>query len=249
MLINETKDKMSRMKLRGMLEALEEQLLNKDLQSLDFEERLGFLIEKEFLQRENQRLASRLKQARLGQAAILENFDFKKNRGITKSQILSFGQCDWIREKKNIIITGATGTGKTFLANALAQKACREGFTAQYFRLGRLFDELLAATGDGTYIKVLEKIAKKNLLVIDDWGLNSLDDKQRKDFFEIVEDRFDKQSLIIVSQIPVDKWYELIGDSTLADAILDRVLHASYKIQLKGASMRKNLKGVEHDLP
>ena len=108
---------------------------------------------------------------------------------------------------------------------------------------------MLATRGDGTYIKTLEKIAKKNLLVIDDWGLNSLDDKQRKDFFEIVEDRFDKQSLIIVSQIPVDKWYELIGDSTLADAILDRVLHASYKIQLKGASMRKNLKGVEHDLP
>jgi len=246
-MINETKEKMVQMKFKGMLKAFEEQLSCQNMVGLSFEERLEFLIDREFLERENQKLTARLRQAKLVQSANIEDVDYQIPRGFDKSSILSFSQCKWISEKRNIIITGATGTGKTFLASALAQKACRLGFNAVYYRLNRLFDELNVSKGEGSYVKFLDRLAKKDLLVIDDWGLNPFSETHRKDFFEIIEDSYNQKSLIIISQIPLNTWYELFGNSTAADAILDRIIHNSYKIQLKGHSMRKKF-GLIHNL-
>ena len=153
--------------------------------------------------------------------------------------ILSLGSCDWIRNHHNVIVTGPTGIGKSYLAEAFAQKACREGLTAIYYRCPRLFRELATARGDGSYIKLLGRLAKMDLLVIDDWGISPLNDAERRDFLEVMEDRHALKSTLITSQYPVQKWYELIGEPTLADAILDRIVHVAHKITIKGESMRK----------
>ena len=222
-----------------MADAVRQQLEQPSVQELSFEERIAMIVDREWLFRENRRLTRRLKAASLKQQAAVEDIDFRHPRGLDKSVMLTLSNCQWIRNHQNVIITGPTGIGKSYLAEALAQKACREGFTALYYRTPRLFSDLAIARGDGSYSKLLSRLAKTDLLVVDDWGLSSLTDAERRDFLEVMEDRHGIRSTIITSQYPVAKWHELIGEPTLADAILDRIVHNAHKIVLKGESMRK----------
>jgi len=244
MLINQTLEKMNKLKWHGMSKIFEEHLHIPDIKELSFEERIGLMIDREITERENRRLTQRLNQAKLKINACIEDLDFKSGRGVNKSAILSLSNCDWVNRHQNIIITGPTGCGKTYLACALAQKACREGFYALYLRLDRLFQEMAIGRGDGRYLKLLEKFAKIDVLILDDWGLSILSDTQRKDLLEIIEDRYNVKSTIVTTQFPVDKWHEIISDPTIADAILDRLVHNSHKIEMKGGSMRKKLNSL-----
>jgi len=239
MLTHPTLEKLQTLKFSGMAAALAEQLQMPDIEELAFEERLGLLVDRELTERENRRLSSRLRRARLKHNAALEDIDYRQPRGLDKSLIQSLAACRWVTEHLNILITGPTGVGKTWLACALAQKACREGHTALYLRLPRLLQEMAIAKGDGRYPKLLATLAKTEVLVLDDWGLAKLTGEQRRDLLEILEDRHATRSTLATSQLPVEKWHDLIGDPTLADAILDRLVHNAYKINLKGGSMRK----------
>ena len=239
MLNHPTLDKLQNLRFIGMAKALTEQMSLPDIDQLSFEERLGLLIDREVTERDDRRLTTRLRQAKLKQNACLEDMDFKHNRGLDKSLMLDLAQCQWVKKHLNILITGPTGVGKTWIACALAQKACREGFSSLYLRLPRLLQELPIAKGDGTYTKLLNKLAKVEVLILDDWGLSTLIAEQRRDLLEILEDRHDCRSTIVTSQLPLDKWHHIIDDPTLADAILDRLVHNAYKITLKGESMRK----------
>ena len=244
MLTHPTLEKLHSLKLNGMAKALEEQIQMQDLKELSFEERLGLLVDREVTERRNRKLRTLLKKAKLRLNASLEDIDYRHPRGLDKSLTLSLASCQWVKEHNNILITGPTGVGKSYLACALAQKACREGYRTLYFRLTRLLQELTMARGDGRYGKMLINLAKNDLLVIDDWGLAPLDDHGRRDILEILEDRHNVRSTLVTSQIPVQNWHEIIGDPTLADAILDRLVHNAYKITLKGESMRKRLKSL-----
>ena len=239
MLIHPIIDKLKDLRLNAMALSLEEQMQMEDIESLSFEERLGLLVDREATDRENRRLTTRLKKARLRQNACIEDINFRHPRGLDKSIMAKLFSCDWIRDGNNLLITGPTGTGKTFLACALAQKACRDGYTVQYIRIPRIFQELHIAKGDGRYGKILKDFAKTKLLLFDDWGLTKMTDESRHDLLEILEDRNDISSTLITSQFPINKWHELIGDPTLADAILDRIIHSAYKIDLEGDTMRK----------
>jgi len=238
-LIHQSLEKLSQMRLHAMADAIRQQLEQPSVQELSFEERIAMIVDREWLFRENRRLTRRLKAARLKQHAAVEDIDFRQPRGLDKSVMLTLSNCQWIRNHQNVIITGPTGIGKSYLAEALAQKACREGFTALYYRSSRIFRDLAIARGDGNYSKLLIRLAKTDLLVVDDWGLSSLTDAERRDFLEVMEDRHSIRSTVITSQYPVTKWHELIGEPTLADAILDRIVHNAHKIVLKGESMRK----------
>jgi len=244
MLNNPTVEKLRSLKLSGMVKALEEQIGIPDLKELTFEQRLGLLVDREVTERQNRKLRTHLKKAKLRLNASLEDIDYRHPRGLDKSLTLSLASCQWIQDHNNILITGPTGVGKSYLACALAQKACRQDYRTLYFRLSRLLQELAMARGDGRYGKMLINLAKNDLLVIDDWGLVPLDDHGRRDILEILEDRHNVRSTIVTSQIPVQNWHEIIGDPTLADAILDRLVHNAYKITLKGESMRKKLKSL-----
>jgi DNA replication protein DnaC len=240
MLNHPTLDKLQDLRFTGMVKALTEQMALPDIDELSFEERLGLLVDREVTEREDRRLTTRLRQAKLKQNACIEDIDFKQSRGLDKSLILDLAQCQWIKKHLNLLITGPTGVGKTWVACALAQKACREGFTSLYLRLPRLLQELPIAKGDGTYTRLMNRLAKVDVLILDDWGLSKLIAEQRRDLLEILEDRHDIRSTIVTSQLPLDQWHHIIGDPTLADAILDRLVHNAYKINLKGESMRKN---------
>jgi len=239
MLNQPTLDKLMALKLSGMAKAFQEQMGLPDITSLSFEERLGLLVDREITERDNRRLKTRLKAAKLRQAACIEDIDYRYPRGLDKSVILTLATCQWVKAHHNVLITGPTGVGKSYLACALAHKACREGYRALYLRVPRLFHDLALAKGDGRYGKMLASLAKVDLVVLDDWGLAPLTDEQRRDFLEIIEDRHGTGATLITSQLPIDHWHETIGDPTLADAILDRLVHNAYKINLKGDSMRK----------
>lgn len=239
MLLEQTIDKLNQIKLYGMASELERQLKTGDISLLSFEERFSLIVDAEAISRENRRLKRLLSQARLRENACIEDIDFRAERGLDKGFILSLANCSWIEKHLNAIIVGPTGVGKTFIACALGNAACRQGHSASYYRTPRLLNELKIARADGSFVKLLNKLAKTDLLVIDDWGLNTLSDSERRDILEVIEDRYKVRSTIIASQIPVDKWHDVVANPTIADAILDRIVHNSYKINLKGGSMRK----------
>src|SRR5580700_8937641 len=241
MLNHPTLEKLRTLRLTGMADAFQEQL-TKPLPDLDFESRLGLLIEREWYLRENRRLKRRLVQAKFKQAASVEDIDFKHPRGLNKSTILELARGQWIHQHLNLLITGPTGCGKTYLACALAHKACLNGFTSRYYRLPRLWHELKIAKADGTYSSWLLQLSKINLIILDDWGIMPPDEEQRRDLLEILDDRYKQHSTIITSQLPITHWHEHLNDATLADAILDRLIHNSIRIELKGPSLRENQK-------
>ncbi len=237
-----TLNKLHQMKLFGMAEALVEHNHSAMYSSLPFEERLGLLIDREMAVRDNRRLANLLRGARLRYPqACPEEIDFRTPRGLAKDVIVSLMQNGWIKSKQNVIITGPTGSGKTFIACALANSACRNGHSSYYIRLPRLLEEMNIARGDGSYGKHLARLAKYALLIIDDWGLAKLNDRERRDLLEVLEDRNAISSTVISSQIPTGKWHDIIGDPTIADAVLDRLIHNAHMIMMKGESMRKLL--------
>jgi DNA replication protein DnaC len=245
MLTHPPLQKIKALKLHGMAKAFEEQLNMGDIGELSFEERLGLLIDREQTVKENRQMQTRLRKARLGQAACVEDLDFRAPRGMDRSLLATLVACEWIASHLNLLITGPTGVGKSYLACALGQKACREGYTVEYYRVSRLFPELSLAKGDGRYSTILRRLAKTDLLIWDDWGLSALNEEARRDLLELVEDRCGKRSTLMTSQLPIEHWHEIIGDPTLADAILDRLIHDAYQINLKGESMRKRMAKIQ----
>ena len=240
MVLEQTLEKLRAMKLYGMSRAFEQQQEQPEAASLSFEDRFGLLVDQEWTFRENRKLDYRLRCAKLRiKEAAVEQIDYRIPRNLNKSLLLSLANSDWVAKRQNIIITGPTGSGKSFLACALAHKACRDGYTALYKRAPMLFYELSLARADGSYGKLLQRLAHLRVLVIDDWALAALEDRERRDFLEILEDRHNAASTIMTSQLPIKQWHELIGDPTLADAICDRVVHNAHKILLKGESVRK----------
>jgi len=246
MLIHPTLEKLESLRLTGMLTALQEQMGMDDINDLSFEERLGLLVDREAVCRESRRLKTRLRKAKLRHDAAVEDIDFRHPRGLDKSLVLRLTDCNWLKNHENLIITGPTGVGKSYLACAFAQKACRTGYSAIYLRTSRLFENLGLAKGDGRYIKLLTGFAKTDLLVLDDFGLAKLNREHQHDLLEILEDRHGLKSTLVTSQLPVEHWHEQIGDPTMADAILDRLVHSAHKIQLKGGSMRKKKANLTH---
>jgi DNA replication protein DnaC len=239
MLLEQTFSKLHQMQLHGMLQAFREQLEQSGISELSFEERFSLLLDRESTDRENRRMTRLLQTAKLRLQASIEDIDFRTPRGLDRSVILRLGQCDWIRQAHNVLISGPTGAGKTYLACALAQRACRLGFPALYLRLPNLFQQLALARADGSYPRLMKRIAKARVLVIDDWGIAPLATTERRDLFEVIEERHGVSSTVVATQLPVNLWHENIRDPTLADAILDRIVHSAHKIELKGESMRK----------
>ena len=239
MLTHPTLDTLQTLRLPGMYQALVEQLQMPDIAALPCEERFGLLVDREGTERENRRLTTRLRQAKLRQTACIEDIDYRHPRGLDKALMARLAPCHWVREPHNVLLTGPTGIGKTWLGGALGHQACRNGLTALSLRLPRFLQELPVAKGDGRYGKLRTMLAKTDVLILDDWGLAPFSEENRRDLLEIVEDRHDRRATIITSQLPVEHWHEALGDPTLADAILDRLVHNAYKITLQGESMRK----------
>jgi DNA replication protein DnaC len=242
MLFNQTLEKLHSLRLHGMVRALQEQVEQGTASGLSFEERLGLVVDREYLLRDEKRITTRLKKAKLKQVVCVEDIDYRHHRGLDKGTMLDLCSCRWIHAKRNLIITGATGLGKTWLACALANKACREGFTSTYRRVPRLVHELAVARADGSYLKLLAQIARTDLVVLDDWGLAPLEGPAQHDILELIDDRAGLRSTLITSQLPVARWHDTIGDPSIADALLDRVLATSTTIDLKGESLRKERK-------
>ena len=239
MLVHPTLDKIERLRLAGMAKALSEQMQNNEIESLTFEERLGLLIDRELTERENRRLTTRLRIARLRHQASIEDLDFRGTRGMDKSLVMSLSKNQWISDHQNLLITGPTGVGKSYLACALGHKACRDGHMVLYQRLPRILHDLAIARHDGRYKKLMAALLRTDLLVLDDFGIVPVTQEGLRDMLEILEDRYDRRSTLVTSQVPVKRWHEALADPTMADAILDRLVHNAHKIELKGESMRK----------
>ncbi|HHJ20805.1 MAG TPA: AAA family ATPase [Gammaproteobacteria bacterium] len=240
MLNQQTIEQLRALKLTGMLNALEQQQAQPQTHDLAFEERFALLVERETLHRENRRLARLLKAAKLREQACVEDINYRHPRNLQKSRMASLASCDWIRQAHNLCITGPTGCGKTWLACALGNQACRQGLSVLYLRLPNLFEQLRISHGDGSYPRLMNRLLKMDLLILDDWGLQKITAAQRQDLMEVIEDRHGRKSTLITSQLPTKNWHEYIGEATFADAILDRLLHGSHRLELDGGSMRKN---------
>lgn len=232
-------DRLSALKLHGMAQALEDIDASKDCADLSFEDRLTLMIDHEEAERSSRALKRRLQVAKLRfPEAAIEDVDFRRKRGFSRSSFLALARCEWIRTGYNLLLTGKTGVGKTWLACAIGQRACREGYSVRYLRLPKLFDMMKAARGDGTAPRLVERLGKTQLLILDDFGLYPMDRDQRHDLMEIVEERTQRRSTLVTSQLEVKVWHEAVGDPTLADAVLDRLVHNAYRLELEGDSMR-----------
>lgn len=240
MLTEPTIEKLHTMRLTAMATSYLEQQQRPDSGELSFDERFGLLVDAEYLARENKRLARRLREAKpkLSQACV-EDIDYPTTRELTKAVIRQLANCRWIEEHQNVLITGLPGTGKTYLACALVNQACRKGYRALSYRAARLFDDLVLARATGTHTRLLAKLARMDMLALDDWGLRPIAEQERHDWLEILEERYGARSTIVTSQLPPEKWHDRIGEPTLADAILDRLLHRAHRVALKGPSRRK----------
>jgi DNA replication protein DnaC len=239
MLAHPTLDQLNTLGLHGLAKGFKELQHKPEVRGLDHAEWLGLLLEYEVTLRRQKQFETRARVAKLRHSASVEDVNYQTPRGLDRALFLKLSACDWIDERRNLIITGASGLGKSWLACALGHKACRENMSVLYTRVPRLFAELGVAHGDARYARLLKSIARVKLLILDDWGPEALTANQARDLLEIVEDRYDKGSLIITSQVPINRWHELIGVPTLADAILDRVIHNAYRIELSGESLRK----------
>lgn len=245
-MINTTLSQLHQLKLSGMAKALQQQLEQPgQYEELSFSERLQLLADQEVYERDYRKQQRLLKQAQLKLAATAQDVDYQHPRGLQKSVVSGLLQCDWLRRHQNLLLTGPCGTGKTYIACALANTACLKGFSVKYYRISRLLMELAQAKADGTYHRKLKNLAKLELLILDDWGLEPLKAAQRNDLMEIMDDRHGCSSTVLISQLPTDQWYQSIGDNTLADAILDRLMHNAHRIKLTGESMRKKLADVD----
>jgi len=244
MLTHPTLEKLHSLRLRGMASAYEKQLEMPDIDSLSTEERLGLMVDHEITERDSRRLTTRLRRARFRHSAVVEDIDYRHPRGLDKSVVTKLASCQWVRERHNLLLTGPTGIGKSWLACALGHQACRAGLNVMYVRVSRFLAELVVAKGDGRYAKLMRSLTKTDLLVLDDFGSARLKDEHRRDLLELLDDRYGVHSTLVTSQFPVDSWHEVIDDPTLADAILDRLVHNAYKIHMTGESMRKRQKGL-----
>lgn len=239
MLTHPTLDMLHTLGLHGMAKGFQDLGGQPEAASLDHAEWLALLLEREATVRRQKKFETRARAARLRQAASVEDVDYRAARGLDRALFLKLTSCDWIRDRHNLLITGPCGVGKSWLACALGQKACRDDLATAYHRMPRLFAALALARGDGRYARMLRQLAKVDLLILDDWGPETFTAEQRRDLLEIVEDRYDTRSIIVTSQVPVGRFYEIIGEPTIADAILDRLVHNAYRIELTGESLRK----------
>jgi DNA replication protein DnaC len=241
MLNNQTIDKLSGMRLSAMAREYRRQLEHTPTNSLSFDERFGMLVDSEWTARKNNQLRRLLKNADLRiRNACLEDLDYSPQHNLDKNMVARLADCAWVKEGRNLIITGATGTGKTYLASAFGNAACRQGFKVKYYRVNRLLTDLSIGHGDGSYNKLMRDLKKTDLIILDDFGMAILDPVSSRDLLEVIEDRFGTKSTIIATQLPVTKWHDLFEDGTIADAILDRVIHNSYRFEPKGDSKRKD---------
>ena len=245
MLYEQTQKGLRELRLATMAKALDEQQAQPHLQALSFEERLGLMVDRELSERRNRRIKRQLNQAKLRQEACAEDVDYRHPRGLDKSQMSNLFGCDFIRKAQNLLITGPTGCGKSWLACAFANQACRQGLSARYIRTTHLLEELRISHANGSFGKSLGQLLKVDLLILDDFGLDAPGNKERKDLLEIIEDRHKRKSTLVTSQLAVSHWHEHIGEPTVADAILDRLFHNAHKLELTGASMRAKKEG--HD--
>ncbi len=240
MLHHPTLEKLEALRLHGMAQALREHMKDDQVRELSFEDRLALLVDRQATWRQNEALQARLRRAKLRSNACVENIDYRTARGLDKALFRSLAQeSAWVAKHENIFVCGPTGVGKSYLACALAQKACRDGYSVYYSRAAALFRDLAMARADGSLRNLLARWSKVDILVIDDWAMAPMSEVERRDFWEICEDRYQARSLILTSQLPVPKWHEQIGDATVAEGILDRIVHCAHRFELKGESMRK----------
>jgi len=239
MLNQQTLDKLHTMKLHGLADAFRAQLETTETGQLSFEERFALLVDQQWLWKENRALARRLRAAHLKELGVIEDVDYQHARGLDRKLVRTLSSSDWVRQHQSVLLLGPTGIGKSWLACALAQKACRDGFSVLHKRTSELFRELAVAHADGSIGRLLLRLSRIDVLLLDDFAMAPLKDAERRDFLEICDDRYQRRSLILTSQMPVAHWHEQIGDPTIADSILDRLIHNAYRIELKGESLRK----------
>jgi DNA replication protein DnaC len=250
MMNQQTLDKLHTLRWFGVAEAWRKQMENPEVASLSFDERFGLLVDQHWTWRENQNMARRLKRSKLDAGACVEDMDFRHPRGLDRSLMRTLSNSQWVAQHLSILFTGPAGIGKSWLAHALAQKACRDGYTVWCRPMAKLFRELMMARADGSLGRVLDTIARTDVLVIDDFAMVPLNEQERRDFLEICDDRYNRRSTIVTSQLPVASWHAQIGDPTLADSILDRLVHNAYRIELSGESLRKKKgRGSSEDRP